>query len=101
MSRHHLSPIHSWKRILPSVVSASKSGTMSPSWIAMVVLLSCFRGRARDPRRDKGRGPRGGGPRDPGGAADSALAHQGGGDRPMRRLAPVGGGEGAPDDGCW
>src|SRR5207253_10817508 len=28
-STAHLSPIHSWKRILPSVVSASKSGAIS------------------------------------------------------------------------
>ena len=28
---HHLSPTHSWKLTLPSVVSAVKSGAMSPS----------------------------------------------------------------------
>ena len=32
MSTHHLpGPIHSWKRIVPSVDSAVKSGAMSPS----------------------------------------------------------------------
>ena len=31
MSTHHLSPIHSWKWIFPSVVSAVKSGAVSPS----------------------------------------------------------------------
>src|SRR5438034_11777677 len=35
-----LSPIHSWKLILPSVVSAVKSGACSPSRIAMVALLA-------------------------------------------------------------
>jgi hypothetical protein len=30
-----LLPIQSWKRILPSVVSASKSGAVSPIWSAM------------------------------------------------------------------
>ena len=30
-STHPPSPIHSWKRIRPSVVSASKSGAVSPS----------------------------------------------------------------------
>src|SRR6266581_1827803 len=62
MSRHHLSPIHSWKRIFPSVVSASKSGAMSPSWIAMVIppLSRVFGIRcvARPPRRVNGRAPR-------------------------------------------
>ncbi len=29
------SPSHSWKLILPSVVSTVKSGAVSPSWIAM------------------------------------------------------------------
>src|SRR6266568_9096055 len=31
----HLSPIHSWNRILPSVVSAVKSGASSPMRIAI------------------------------------------------------------------
>src|SRR3989337_3699992 len=31
----HLSPIHSWKRIFPSVVSAVKSGATSPMRIAI------------------------------------------------------------------
>src|SRR5438309_11883049 len=31
----HLSPIHSWKRIFPSVVSAVKSGASSPMRTAM------------------------------------------------------------------
>ena len=34
-STAELLPIQSWKRILPSVVSASKSGAVSPIWTAM------------------------------------------------------------------
>src|ERR1700722_9174371 len=34
-----LSPNHSWKLMVPSVVSAVKSGAVSPSRIAMVFLL--------------------------------------------------------------
>src|SRR3989441_12928725 len=34
----HLSPIHSWKRIFPSVVSAVKSGASSPMRMAMFAL---------------------------------------------------------------
>src|SRR5271167_4137716 len=34
----HLSPIQSWNRILPSVVSAVKSGASSPMRIAMLAL---------------------------------------------------------------
>src|SRR5437588_12014445 len=34
-STAHESPIQSWKRILPSVVSASKSGAVSPIWSAI------------------------------------------------------------------
>src|SRR2546430_4585204 len=97
MSRHHLSPIHSWKRILPSVGSASKSGTMSPSWIAMVVLLSCFRWVARVPRSVNGRAPRGGGPPDQGRPGGGALAHQSRGDVAARLLARDGCGEGSLD----
>src|SRR6266576_738061 len=37
-STAHESPIHSWKRMRPSVVWASKSGAMSPSWSAMEYL---------------------------------------------------------------
>src|SRR5919201_5974963 len=36
-STAHESPIHSWKWIFPSVVSASKSGAVSPIWSAMSV----------------------------------------------------------------
>src|SRR3954467_11416487 len=39
-STAHESPIHSWKRILPSVLSASKSGAVSPSFSAMWFLLA-------------------------------------------------------------
>jgi hypothetical protein len=35
----HLSPIHSWKRIFPSVVSAVKSGASSPIRTDMIALL--------------------------------------------------------------
>ena len=38
-STAHLSPIQSWKRILPSVVSASKSGAVSLIASAMMSLL--------------------------------------------------------------
>ena len=38
-STAHESPIHPWKRILPSVVSASKSGAVSPSLMLTFVLL--------------------------------------------------------------
>src|SRR5208282_4542992 len=34
----HLSPIQSWKWILPSVVSAVKSGASSPMRMAMLIL---------------------------------------------------------------
>src|SRR5580658_5680783 len=35
-STPHPSPSHSWKLTVPSVVSAVKSGAISPSWIAIV-----------------------------------------------------------------
>ena len=38
-STAHESPIQSWNRIGPSVVSASKSGAVSPSCKAIVILL--------------------------------------------------------------
>src|ERR671932_7206 len=38
-STAHESPIQSWKRMRPSVVSASKSGAVSPSCTAIVRLL--------------------------------------------------------------
>src|ERR1044071_6014355 len=37
------SPSHSWKRILPSVVSASKSGAVSPIASAMQILRLCVK----------------------------------------------------------
>src|SRR3984885_2984339 len=40
-STAHESPIQSWKEILPSVVSASKSGAVSPSCNAMLPPKSC------------------------------------------------------------
>src|SRR5256885_7997342 len=51
----HLSPIHSWKRIFPSVVSAVKSGASSPMRIAIFDLhglkgLDASRSRESSPR---------------------------------------------------
>ena len=34
-------PSHSWKRMRPCVVSASKSGATWPIWIMTLVLLGC------------------------------------------------------------
>src|SRR3954464_7239049 len=39
-STPHESPSQSWNLMRPSVVLASKSGAVEPSWIAIVVLLN-------------------------------------------------------------
>src|SRR5258708_9774467 len=45
----HLSPIHSWKRIFPSVVSAVKSGASSPMRTAILTSVLVAGRNARAP----------------------------------------------------
>src|SRR5215210_1414411 len=53
-STAHESPIQSWKRICPWVVSASKSGAVSPSFRAICFLLGTWCFGAAPRRRSRG-----------------------------------------------
>src|SRR5215831_8135499 len=95
-STHHESPIHSWKRIRPSVVSAPKSGAVSPILrvISLLLLQSLDLWWSDRPRlRLSGSNGRPGGPLTLEPAAwslNTAMAHacqrlRGGQDRMTRR----------------
>src|SRR6266567_5448275 len=49
----HLSPIHSWNRIVPSVVSAVKSGASSPMRTGMLTSMVLIVPDAEDPESDR------------------------------------------------